>query len=97
MIRFRVFKLQHLYHPLKLPASGLLKLSPQTLRLQRNRLPAGISRVGHSRVGEQEERTLGYSGTIWLLLGTDKVFKGSKALKLKVESGFHNPNRCLVA
>ena len=34
-----------------------------TLRLQRNRLPAHIPRVGHSRVGEQEERTLGYAGT----------------------------------
>ena len=34
-----------------------------TLRFQRNRLPAHIPRVGHSRVGEQEERTLGYAGT----------------------------------
>ena len=33
-----------------------------TLRLQSNRLPAHIPRVGHSR-GEQEERTLGYAGT----------------------------------
>ena len=34
-----------------------------TLRFQSNRLPAHIPRVGHSRVGEQEERTLGYAGT----------------------------------
>ena len=30
-----------------------------TMRFQSNRLPAHIPRVGHSRVGEQEERTLG--------------------------------------
>ena len=34
-----------------------------TLRFQRNRLPAHIPRVGHSRVGEQEERSLDYAGT----------------------------------
>ena len=35
-----------------------------TMRFQSNRLPAHIPRVGHSRVGEeQEERTLGYAGT----------------------------------
>ena len=33
-----------------------------TLRFQ-STYPAHIPRVGHSRVGEQEERTLGYAGT----------------------------------
>ena len=34
-----------------------------TLRFQRNRLPAHIPRVGHGRVGEQGERSLGNAGT----------------------------------
>ena len=49
-------------------SSETVSISPSdvittTLRFQRNRLPAHIPRVGHSRVGEQEERTLGNAGT----------------------------------
>ena len=51
-----------------IPSPETVSFSPSdvittTLRFQSNRLPAHIPRVGHSRVGEQEERTLGYAGT----------------------------------
>ena len=49
-----------------------------TLRFQRNRLPAHIP---HSRVGEQEKRTLGYAGThviddafsTYIIFGQEKI------------------------